>query len=194
MAKTAWFKVWRFWVTTSVKINWTAMRSVLTAVCLGLMTVSVPVTAYAGIVWTLSGVTFGSGGNVIGTFTTDGAGNLLYWDITTSAGGGDPGAIYDSTTSSDFGSDLTNVDVIQANAPITNFNYLLYLSFSNPLVTANTPDQIVYAAEFPFFDGTPGQTREGFVGQAIAAETVPEPGSLGPLGLSIFFLSIEPLT
>lgn len=61
---------------------------------------TLPSLAGASIInWTLNGVTFDDGGTTVGIFSTDSTtGNLVSFDLTTTAGSLLSGMVYDSTT------------------------------------------------------------------------------------------------
>lgn len=62
------------------------------------------------LTWTLQGVTFDDGGTASGSFIIDSAnGDLLSWNITTTAGSSLPGFTFDTTNSSLFGQDVFGV-------------------------------------------------------------------------------------
>ena len=93
--------------------------------------------------WTLSGVAFDDGGTATGTFSTDStSGDVIAFDIVTSAGTTLGGATYDSTASGIYSSD----GVYSPNSFIVeNFNTSTYVNFEfvNPLTTPGTDDLIL---------------------------------------------------
>lgn len=91
----------------------------------------------ATIQWSLSGVTFDDGGTASGTFSTDSvSGNLLSYNLTTSAGSTLPGFNYNASNSSIYGNNVFSVNsfLLTNNSPFA-IPYL-NLSFQNSLTTA----------------------------------------------------------
>lgn len=90
------------------------------------------------LLWTLANVTFGDGGTVFGTFSTDSStGDMTTYDITTTGGGKLPGAEYDSANSWINSLHLTPYSYLIST--LTGPSYI-ELAFANPLtLEANDP-------------------------------------------------------
>ena len=111
------------------------IKTVLAGAALALGMALAASSANAAILnWTLSGVTFDDGGTAFGNFSTDDStGNLLAFDITTTAGSALGGFHYDATTSLKFGDNTfsPNSFVVVNNAFSSYFNF----TFVNPLTS-----------------------------------------------------------
>ena len=137
--------------------------------------------ASANVVFTFSGVTFSDGGTLTGTFTTNDALNLLIdYDITTSAGTGigfhyTPGTS-DGTTSTSLPS------IIVVNTPPLLDN-ILQITFNGGLTALGAP--ILIGTNDSFEQTTSPARRDITGGEAIVANSVPEPSTLALLGLAV---------
>jgi PEP-CTERM motif len=139
--------------------------------------------------WTLHDVTFDDGGSASGTFSTDSTtGDVIAFDITTSAGTTLGGITYDWVTSLLLGDDIATSNSFMIAT--RNLDYYLEFAFANPL-TSGGVDALVTSGEpdgswecnncSPMRDVTGG-----------FASTAPEPASwalmlvgFGALGLGL---------
>lgn len=93
----------------------------------------------ATLAWTLSGVTFSDGGTASGTFSTDSTtGQLLSYNIATTAGTILGAFTYDASSSFKYGDNIfgPNSFIITNNSPFAQ-PYLM-LSFVSPLTSGGT--------------------------------------------------------
>jgi hypothetical protein len=110
------------------------------ALFIGAASFSVPAAA-STIDWVLSGVTFDDGGTASGTFSTDSSGDVVAFDIATTAGTTLGGAVYDSTASNVFSS---NGVYSPHSFIVSNFNTSTYVNFefADALTSIGT-DQLI---------------------------------------------------
>ena len=86
--------------------------------------------------WTLQGVQFNDGGTASGTFSTDStSGNLISFNIATTAGSTLAGAIYDPATSFIFGDNFYSANSFLLATTTPFAKPYLNLSFANPLTS-----------------------------------------------------------
>ena len=166
-------------------------RSVLGTVCA--IAVMLASTAHASTIdWTLENVTFGDGGNLTGTFSTDSTkGYLLSWDLTSTAGSLDSGFNYNAGDS--YISSYTSSSFYPVAKNCCAMPPWLYVSFTNPLNTIGT-DPISFVFELDTYSGPPySNMRYAYSGYAISS-AVPEPQTyamwLAGLGL-IGFITLR---
>ena len=166
--------------------------SALPAATIVLLMIAIPVKAHADIIWTLpfDKTTFGGGGVENGTFTTDDLGNLLSFDLTTTAGGVFPATTYDSMSG---GVILSASTVSFTISDHLNSNFSLSDVLNAPLTLSNSPDFLAEAVETrlaPFAERF--NTGSPFIpGSPTAAVPVPSPGpiaSLALLAIGLFLL------
>jgi len=138
-----------------------------------------PPSDAATINWVLSGVTFDDGGAASGTFSTDStSGNVITFNITTTAGTTLGGAVYDWTAINTFSSN----GIYSPNSFIlTNFDTSTYinLEFVNPLTGAGIDELILSGGgNYASYECAICNPVRGIVsGEAIAA-TTPLPAAL----------------
>jgi len=160
------------------------MKRFLSAV--GMVLLLAASQASANVVFTFSGVTFSDGGTLTGTFTTDDAlSTLIDFDITTSAGIGigfhyTPGTS-DGTTSTSLPS------ILVFDTPPANDN-ILEITFDGGLTALGAPIKI---GTFDSFEqGLSPARRDITGGEAIVATSVPEPSTVGLVGLGVGVLGL----
>lgn len=92
------------------------------------------------LTWTLQGVIFDDGATASGSFVIDSTnGDMLNWNVTTTAGTNLPGFTYDNVSSSMFGRDVwgtPNAYLLTRNTPFAN--PYLNMTFASALTTAGT--------------------------------------------------------
>jgi hypothetical protein len=111
-----------------------------------------PISAQADILWTVPVVNFYDGGTLSGTFTTNEAGALQSWDLTTTAGTSISGFTYNSAT--DPGAYVVanpNDSTVQVKSSDQAIGYLSFY-FLTPLTLADSPDLLAGGTEQ--FNGT----------------------------------------
>jgi len=138
--------------------------------------------ASANILYTFSGVTFGGGGTLTGTFTTnDAITALIGFDITTSAGAG-IGFHYTPATVGSSSTSLPSIIVLST----PTLNNILQVTFSGGLTALGAP---ILIGTFDSFEQTTAPARRDIIaGSAIVATTVPEPSTIALLGMSVLGL------
>ncbi len=150
--------------------------------CLGIVFFLAAGQASANIIYTFSGVTFDDGGTLTGTFTTnDAITALIDFDITTSAGTG-IGFHYTPATA---GSSSTSLPAILVLSTATLDN-ILQVTFSGGLTATGAP--ILIGTADSFEQTTAPARRDITAGSVIVAGSVPEPATIGLLGMGVLGL------
>jgi PEP-CTERM motif len=140
--------------------------------------------ASANIVYTFSGVTFSDGGTLTGTFTTNDTFNaLIDFNITTSAGVG-IGFNYTPGTATSLSS-LPAILVFDSPGPAD----ILQVTFSGGLTATGAS---ILSDTWDSFEQTTAPARRDITaGSAIVATSVPEPATIGLLGIGVLGLLIS---
>ena len=135
--------------------------------------------ASANIIYTFSGVTFNDGGTLAGTFTSnDAITALIDFNITTSAGVG-IGFHYTAATAASGSTSLPFILVL--TAPLGD---VLQVTFSG-LTALGAP---ILIGTFDSFEQTTTARRDITAGSVIVRNSVPEPGTIGLLGMGVLGL------
>lgn len=147
----------------------------LGAACAALLALGA-VSARASVIdWALQGVTFTDGGTATGTFSTDSiSGDVLTFDITTTAGTKLGGTVYDSTSGS---VDVYNNKWATDSFDLTDEGAHVYLelAFANPLNISQTDS---FSTQNPSYECNNCRPfRIASAGEAVvqAPAAVPEP-------------------
>jgi hypothetical protein len=134
---------------------------------------AIPAKAATTLAWTLSGVTFDDGGTATGTFTTDSTnGNLLSYDLSTTAGTTLGAFHYDATTSKKYGDNNfgSNSFLVQT----LNFHRYINLAFNNPLTGGGFDAITIGQNSFECNNCTPDRYVTAGYATSVTA-SVPEP-------------------
>jgi len=140
--------------------------------------------------WTLQGVQFADQATASGWFTADSVtGNILSWDITTTAGSTLSGYHYDTTTSFLYGQNVWGANAnsfLIANFAGNNYSPYLNLSFDNPWTSAGVinVDTSTVGSSGSWECANCSPARFATAGTATT-QTVPEPGSMMLVGLGL---------
>jgi hypothetical protein len=154
-----------------------AKVAVATTLVAGAAFMALPATA-STIDWTLQGVTFDDTGTASGTFSTNSAnGNLIAFNITTTAGTSSLGFVYNSTTSYIVGNNYwTPISfVIDSLLGISDFS----LAFINPLTNPGVDVLVVGSYPAAYSGSTEGifapnpLSRNVVSGEAISGTPLP---------------------
>lgn len=144
------------------------IRATLVALAVGAAFFSAPAHA-STIDWMLSGVTFDDGGTASGTFSTDStSGDVIAFDIVTTAGTTLGGATYDSTATNIYSS---NGVYSPHSFIVSNFNTSTYVNFEFvDALTGTGPDQLIVptGTNYPSYEcNMCGTVRNIVNGEAI---------------------------
>ena len=154
------------------------MKRLLSAV--GMVLFLAASQASANIIYTFSGVTFDDGGILTGTFTSnDAITALIDFNITTSAGVG-IGFNYTAATAASGSTSLPFILVL--TAPLGD---VLQVTFSGGLTALGAP---ILIGTFDSFEQTQPTRRNITAGSVIVQNSVPEPGTIGLLGIAVLGL------
>ena len=135
--------------------------------------------ALANITYTFSGATFGDGGTLTGTFTTNDAINsLLNYNITTSAGAGGIGLNYTTANSESTPTSLPFILVLDA-PNVASAADILQVTFTN-LTATGSP---ITLGTFSSFEQHAQAARRDITAGSVVAgvAAVPEPETYGLL-------------
>jgi hypothetical protein len=135
---------------------------------------AIPAKATTTLAWTLSNVTFADGATATGTFTTDSTnGNLVSYNLFTTAGSSLGAFHYDANTSKKYGDNNfgPNSFLVQT----LDFHRYINLEFNNPL-TGGGFDAITITNESSFECNNCNPNRYVTAGYATSVTaSVPEP-------------------
>jgi phosphatidylserine synthase len=156
------------------------MKRLLSAV--GLVLILAAGHAPANILYTFSSVTFDDGGTLTGTFTTnDAITALVDFNMTTSAGVG-IGFNYTPATAGSGSSSIPAIIVLST----PTLNNILQVTFNGGLTALGAPITI---GTFESFEQTTAPARRDITaGSVLVAASVPEPGTIGLLGIGVLGL------
>jgi hypothetical protein len=135
---------------------------------------AIPAKATTTLAWTLSGVTFDDGGTATGTFTTDSTnGNLVSYDLFTTAGLSLGAFHYDATTSEKNGDNFFTPNSFLISD--TNGARYIDLAFVNPLTSGGVDALVIGQNSFELINfGAIRNVTAGFATTSVTA-SVPEP-------------------
>jgi hypothetical protein len=139
--------------------------------------------ASANIIFTFSGVTFDDGGTLTGTLTTnDALTAIVDFDITTSGAAG-----FHYTPGTSDGTTSTSLPFIfVANTPPLLDN-VIQITFDGGLTAAGAPIKI---GTFDSFEQETGTGRRDIAAGSVIVATVPEPSTIGLLGIGLLVLGL----
>jgi len=168
---------------------------ILSRIILCCAALSASVATAVPLTWTLQGVAFADGATASGSFVIDSdSGDMLWWDITTTAGPNLSGFTYDTTSSGMFGRDIwgpSNAYLLTRNVPFAN--PYLNLTFASALTSAGT-------VNFSYDIGLGGSWEcnnctfiRYITAGSVTTDTndVPEPGPVALFGIALAALALR---